>query len=174
MALSTLTYVDNVFYRIGKGAPEEQAGIWRTSIEASLPDALKKLAQVAVGSEWRSLLENDYSLTISGSSASFSAQTDLLPESIKVCNHITHSSVANRFRILDQVTDLDYAASISDSILAFAAIGANAVHFRYPAGSLTGTLTVRAVKIPTLGTLPNQLDDRLVDVGVSLFLAPGK
>jgi hypothetical protein len=143
-------------------------------IRDSLLDSLKKLARLAILSPWRSLLENNYDLTISGRSASFAANTDLLPESIKECNHITHASVVVPgtsiplpFRILDDVSDLDFTASVTQSLFAFAAVGASAVEFRY-SSALTGTLTVRAVKIPTLVSLASQpqLEDVLIDIGV--------
>lgn len=142
-----------------------------------VPGAARKLARLSLDADWREHLENDYALTISGRSASFTAQTDLLSDSIKVCNRITHPDVLKPdttellpFRILDHVDDLDFASSISQSLFAFAAVGASAVEFRY-AASLATTLTVRAVRIPkvnastfVIDNLPTQLDDLFLDL----------
>ena len=150
-------------------------------IRDSLTDALRALARASLNAGWRDLLENDYALTISGRTATFSAQPDLLPEGIKACDHITHTSVVVPstsnplpFRIVDTVNELDFAAAVPQTLFAFAAVGASAVEIRYSSG-LAGTLTVRSVRIPTVhaGTfvidnLPTQLDDVLIQIGVSM------
>lgn len=148
-------------------------------IRDSLPDVLKSVARMSLTADWRQLLENDYALTIVGRTASFAAQTDLLPDGIKVCDHITHSSVVSPgtaiplpFRILDKVSDLDFATAVTQTLFAFAAIGVSAVEFRY-SSTLTGTLNVRSVRIPRVNAstfvienLPTQLDGILIETGV--------
>lgn len=171
-------YSLRVYERISGGKPESESSALRSSLELDLPNALRKMAQLAIPTAYRNLLENDYALAISGASASFGANTDLLPESIKACNRITHTSVTLPFRILDSVDDLPFAGAVSYSILGFAAVGALGVEFRYAAAVLTGTLNVRAIKVPTLtslaaSTAAQTLEDRLIDAGAMLAMMKG-
>lgn len=136
------------------------------------------MAQMSVNSDWRSLLEFDYALTISGLTAPFGSNTDLLAESIKACNKITHSSVAVPFRILESVDDLPFAGAVSFSTYGFAAVGTLGIEYRYPAGALTGLLNCRAVKVPTLASLAAStaaqvLEDHLIDAGALLTVMRG-
>lgn len=183
--MNAAEYSLRTYQRISGGKPESEASALRSSIELDLPEALRKLAQMSIGTGWQSLLENDYALTISGSSASFGTNTDLLPESIKSCDRITHPSVLQSagvllpFRILDSVDDLAFAGAVPYSPFAYAAVGASAVEFRCVGANLTGALTVRAVKIPTLATLATStaqqtLEDRLIDAGAILALMKGQ
>lgn len=183
--MNAAEYSLRVFERISGGHAENDAPALRSAIELDLPEALRKLAQMSIGTSWQSLLENDYALTIAGSSASFGTNTDLLPESIKACGKITHTSVLQSagvllpFRILDSVDDLSFEGAVSYSPFAFAAVGLSAVEFRYAGGTLTSVLTVRAIKVPTLvsiaaSTAQQTLEDRLIDAGAILALMKGQ
>lgn len=170
MALTETQWIDKV-KRLARERGFELAG---DDIREALPTALKQLAVLSLSADWRPLLENDYALTIAVRSASFAAQTDLLPESIKVCDHIVHTgvivpggAVPLPFRILERVTDLDFAGAVPQTLFAFAAVGLSAVEFRY-SSALAGTLTVRAVKIPTIATVPLQLEDLLIEIGIQM------
>lgn len=169
------TYSLRVYERISGGKPESESPVLRSAIELDLPNALRKMAQMSIASDWRGLLEVDYALTISGLTAPFGSNTDLLAESIKVCNKITHASVAVPFRIVDSVDDLPFAGAVSYSTYGFAAVGASGIEYRYPADTLTGALNVRAVKVPTLvslaaSTSQQVLEDHLIDAGALLAL----
>lgn len=168
-------YSLRVYERISGGMPEGESPALRSSLELDLPNALRKMAQMSINADWRALLENDYALTISGLAAPFGSNTDMLVESIKVCNKITHASVTMPFRILDSVDDLPFAGGVTYSTYGFAAVGASKIEFRYPAGTLSGTLTVRCVKVPTLASIvasPSQLvlEDHLIDAGALLAM----
>lgn len=168
---STALYVERVFQRVSSGNPQAEVKVYRWAIQATVEDALQELARSVCRTGKHHLLENVYSLTISGSSADFSASTDLLPESIKLCNDIQHASVAQAFEIKDSVGDLNFENAISDSILGYAAVGDTKVYFKHPPGALTGSLLVRAVKIPTLANIPEPLEGELINIGAQLAIA---
>jgi len=142
-------------------------------IEAMINSARHRAAREAYKAGHRSLAENVYNLTLGAADAqgvqkaSFSTDTDLLPESIPVCNDIQHATVNAAvglgFDILPSVSALRSARS--DSLLAYAAVGDKGVYTRYPAGALAAGpgLLVRAVQVATLGAWPAQIEDRLID-----------
>lgn len=155
-------------------------------IRDTIPQACKAFARSALqpqNAAWRSQLENDYTLAISGTSASFAAEIDLLSDSIIICDHITHPSVLKPgtallmpFRIFDRVSDLDYAAPISQTLLAFAAVSKVAIEFRY-GSALTGNLTARAVRSPkvngstfAIDNLPTTLEDLFIETVLALTM----
>lgn len=130
--------------------------------------ARHRAAREAYKAAHNSLTQNVYSLTLdSAGKAPFTSQTDLLPESIPVCNDIQHATVTAAvglpFEILGSVSDLKVVRSSSQ--LAYAAVGDQAVYTSYPAGTLANgsTLFVRACKVPSLGSWPTQIEDRLID-----------
>lgn len=150
-------------------------------IRDSLPQACKMLARLGISAPWGKHLEHDYSLAISGTVASFASETDLLADSIKSCNHITHPSVVKPstavplpFRIQDDVADLDFAGAGTQSLFAFAAVSNVAVEFRY-SSALTGNLTVRAIRTPkvngstfVIDNLPVVLEDVFIETVIQM------
>ncbi|MGA9771663.1 MAG: hypothetical protein WBV94_21715 [Blastocatellia bacterium] len=162
-----IAYVES---RVG---PREVTSIEPEEIEAMIPAARTRAAREAWKEGFRGLTDKVYSLTLDANGkADFSAQTDLLPESVPLCNDIQHATVNAAvglpFEILASVGALKAVRPTSQ--LAYAAVGEQAVHARYPAGTLTNgsTLLVRANKIPTLGAWPTQIEDRLLDAVVEL------
>lgn len=167
-------YADAVFYRASRGNPEIVAKVYRTAAQSNLPDALKKLAQMSVLAGWRSLLEVDYALTLTALFAPFGANTDLLPESIQACDDVSHVSVTQKFKPVMRRSDLGFEIAVPDCPYGFYYVSKSGIDIAYALLTLTGTLTVRAVKVPTVVTnvitnLDARLEDRLVDVGMSLI-----
>lgn len=168
------TYSLRVFELISGGKPDAQSSALESAIQLGLPDALRDLANDAVAQPnvaWREHLENDYALTISSGVASFSAETDLLASSIRICDSVTHPSVVDGaakvlpFIAKDTRLAMRLAASKPDSLFGYYFIGTSAVEVMHPTIALTTTLTVRAVKIPILSTLKTQLDNLLIAAG---------
>lgn len=171
---SLIQYVED---RVGQ---REVTNIESEELESMINAARTRAAREAYKADHRSLTENVYSLTLGAADAQgiqqapFTAQTDLLPESIPVCSDIQHATVAAvagaglAFEILGEVSDLK--AVRSRSLLAYAAVGAQAVHTRWPSGTMatSSTLLVRACKIPTLTAWPTQIEDRLIDAMIEL------
>lgn len=162
-----------IAYTEARVGPRELTNIEPEELEAMIDTARNRAAREAYKAGYRSLTEKVYNLTLDANGkADFSAQTDLLPESIPVCNDIQHATVNAAvglpFDILPNVGMLK--AVHPDSELAYAAVGDQAVYTAYPAGTLANgsTLLVRANKIPTLGAWPSQISDRLIDAMVEL------
>jgi hypothetical protein len=170
-----IAYVED---RVGQ---RELTNIESEELESMMNAARTRAAREAYKADHRSLTENIYNLVLGAADAQgvqqapFTAQTDLLPESIPVCNDIQHATVnavagaGLAFEILAKVSDL--RAIRSRSLLAYAAVGAQAIHTRFPSGVLTNgsSLLVRACKIPTLAAWPTQIEDRLTDAMVELI-----
>jgi hypothetical protein len=143
--------------------------------EALIDAARHRVAREAWKAGYRALTEQVFSLTVDATNkkASFSGNTDLLPESIPFCNDIQHATVnaavGMTFEILPEVSMLKAVDSRSE--LAYAAVGDNAVYYEYPAGTIANasTLLVRACKVPSIGSWPTQLEDRLIDGMVEIY-----
>lgn len=162
-------YIERVFRRVAEGNPQAKMGVYRNAIQATKDDARHKFAQLMIGRPEQSLLENDYALTITGTNAAFGANTDLLPESIIAADNVRHSSVAKKFKPVATSSDLDFVAVIPGMPFGFYHVGKSGVDFAY-SSALVGTLTVRAIKVPTLALVPAQLEHYLIDIGTGLAI----
>lgn len=177
--MTTAQLIQYVEDRVGQ---REATDIESEELESMINAARTRAAREAFRAGYHSLTENVYNLTLGAADAQgiqqapFSAQADLLPESIPVCNDIQHATVnavagvGLAFELLPHVSDLK--AIRSRSLLAYAAVGAQAVHTRWPSGTMatSSVLLVRACKIPTLALWPIQIEDRLLDAGTELVL----
>src|SRR5258708_5509614 len=117
--------------------------------------ARNRAAREAFRSGFRALTEKVYNLTLDAAGrADFSAQTDLLPESIPACNDVQHATVnaavGLAFDLVASVSALKAVRSASQ--LAYAAVGDSAVYTRYPARPppAGSTLLATACNIPTI------------------------
>lgn len=164
-------YNDRVWERISQGNPQRDIKIYRPAIQASMNDALGKFAQLSIAHDWRSLLEFDYSLTITSGHAAFGSNTDLVPDSIVAIDNITHSSVTYKFKPVNRRSDLDFVTAIPGMPFAFYFVTLSGIDIAYTS-PLTGTLTARAVKTPTIGNVPTlkMVEAFLIDIGALLTI----
>ena len=113
--------------------PRELTNIESEELEAMIDAARNRAAREAYKAGFRSLTEKVYSLTLDANGrADFSSQTDLLAESIPVCDDIQHPTVGGAvglaFEILATVSALKAVRSTSQ--LGYAAVGDSTVYTR--------------------------------------------
>lgn len=168
-------YRERVFRRVSRGNPQKDVKVYRNAIQATKNDALGQFALKSIGTGWGTLMEFDYSLAITGSHAAFSG-TDILPDSIVPIDNVTHPSVLNGGRLLRFIPvsngDTDFEVRVPHTPFAFYSVTLSGVDFSYSV-DLTDNLTVRAIKIPTILTVPAQksAEAMLIDIGVEYATA---
>lgn len=155
------------------------ASIPQASIEAVLPESLKRLARGAITAPHRSQMEVALSLTL-GAAATDGIQvtsatiTSLggLIESVPVCDMVTHTALTRRLVYVPREADLIYQLSTSE--LAGYSLRDDKIAVRQPSGALAQTsnaLTVRSVQVYTAVTqVPDGLVDLYLDIVAELVM----
>lgn len=169
---TTLTVVEKVFQRMGKGLSETELKMYRTSIEACLPEALTNLGEkVAMdpSPNKRSLLQTSFSFTLSSGSASLASSTTLLRKSIPVVGYVTMTSVTNQLQWLPFRRDLDNPPPLPDYY--FYTIFNDTIIVRNHLAAVPSetALTLIANFIPTISQVDDELLDDLVAIIISML-----
>lgn len=163
-------YVEEVYKLIGSGKSEKESGIYRNAIQLGVGDALQAYAMASIMQPWRPMLEDDYTLAITSKLATFGANADILAESILICDHVVHANVTPRFKPVTRLSDLEFAIAISGMPFGFYCPTKFGVYIDHATATLTGNLTVRAVKIPALSAVKAQTEIHLIQAGATLML----
>lgn len=169
--MTTEEYVNYVALRVTNGAP---AGNLRPMIESIIPMALQRLADRISDDpnpRIQALLQKTVSLTLSGGEVE--PDDDVLAGAIGRAYIILSGSGAptEPLQWLPTMHDLvnfqypDYAGfTYDEGLIKVRRMGA------IPAAT---SLSVRTSFIPSLGEVPSELEDNLIDVGVELVLESG-
>lgn len=165
-------YINRVFYRVSRGNPQRESSIYRAAIQATKDDARHKYALMSIGKGYHNQLEFDFPLSLTNNHATFGTYTDIIPESIPICDGVRHGSVSYKLKPVDRLSDLEAEAAIPNSPFGFYYPSLVGVDVAYGTAVLTGTLTVRAVRVPSFGTaIPVNTEHHLIDIGSVLAIA---
>lgn len=173
MAITSAQYVDRVFYRVGKGQTEEQAGVTTAAIEAGLNQTLQGLAEMIASHKSaakRSLLQNSFSFTLSSGEVSLTAQPTLMRRYIPVTGYLTLTGVTEPLQWLPHRRDLDHPPPLPD--YQFYSLFDDKIRVVDSNGTAsTGTaLTIIGSYVPLISEVADELVDELVNLGVAQVL----
>lgn len=175
MSMTTAQFVEFVFLRLGGGKPEEQAGIYRAAIEASLSGALEQLAYDTAedsNAARRGLLQKVFSLSAGSGTGvvDFTSEPTIIIRHIPSTGYVTASSLSDRpLQWVPTRQQLDNPPPLSD--YHFYTIFANTMIIRSSAGTApsgTPAITIFSSYIPTISQVPTELEGALVDIGVAM------
>jgi len=170
-------YVDNVWFRLTKGAPQPAAGIWRVAIQSTLNAALQRLGdRVAADDGIYPTLFHQWSLTLVGGEVDLVSQSPviLLSESARQRWRITMTSVTYSLQFLPNMHDLENPPPTSDFY--FYTVFNRKLIVRDSGGAIPSETAVQlyANQSPEITdanlTVAGQLYDNLIDIGVAMML----
>lgn len=151
-------FAEAVYQNLAKNKEEAAVGFDRVSVGALAEDAVSLFAQRMIHDPARSDLEKVYSvaLDITGTTASLTTHTDMLVDSLRVCNNIQHVSVPDPFIFLERIAQLRQV--LTTSKYGYVVLSSNVLYLNYPAGVINAAsnLLVTAVYRPTLASFPTK------------------
>ena len=177
--MATVTqFVDSVFYRISKGKPQAESGVWRVSIESTMASALQRLAErVASNHELYPILVNKYELTLLPSgevSLSGLTPTLLLSKAGRMRWTVTATGVTHPIQMRRNYIDLTNPSPNSDYY--FYTVFNKSLMVRTSAGvpPIETSIQLYGNYVPAIDdaslSMGGQLFDDLVDIGEALTL----
>ena len=169
MALTTDQYIDKVYYAWGHGQPQANAGVISAAIEADLPRALQRLADItAKDPALAPLLQKSFSLTLTSGVVTLDA-TLLTSKEARQRYFVTLVGVTNPLQQLWNREDLFNPPNQRDYF--FYTISAHTMVVRKYDGTTPTDTTGSLVGsyVPTVGQVPDELIDNIIDIGVSMI-----
>ncbi len=176
-------YTDTVWYRISKGAPQAPSGLWRSAAQATLPNALQRLAdQVAADPFLFPLLQREYAgLTLIGGEVSITSintvgPTLLVSDDARRRWRLTMTNVPFALEYVPNRTDLDNPPPIQDFY--YYTVFNDLIVVRDYTGTapVETDLQIFGNYVPEITNTvfdDGELFDNLIDIGVALTLAAG-
>jgi len=163
MALTILTAINRVLSRM---AEANEPSAYPPDIEALIPDALKKFAQiVAKNPDIAPLLRKDFSIVVTSGTgslvASLTAAEPMLEEFLDSAFLVTSTGVQ-----LHHLPDRTQLSLKRPQMIPYYTDDAGTLRTRNTDGSLTSlntTITATAQYVPTIGDVPNQLQELFID-----------
>jgi hypothetical protein len=189
MALFTIsadTYQAKVWYRLTHGLPQPESKIWRSSVEATLPDALQRLGDRVAADPGMYVTLQASSVVTLGTSGTAGEEfvNNFSPTLILSTAARSHWSVdmtingtGVRFGLVPRVRFHDLINLPNQPDYYFYAVQREKIRIRYFDGSIpSGTLvcTIWGNIVPTVGMqISDELADNLSDIGIEIMSETG-
>lgn len=168
MPITLDQFVERVFYNIGTGAPEQQAGVSRAAIEASLPSCLTRLGQRVADDEdpaTRARLQKPFSLTLTSGDVACDATivTSRLPGSYATLTGTSYPLLWVPF-----YRDLISPPPLSEFY--FWTMHEGKIKVRTSTGAVPAStnFVVVANYVPIISEVPDEVVEDLIEIGVEL------
>lgn len=178
-------YVDTVWYRISKGAPQPLVGNWRVSIQSTIPAALQRLADRCASDEYLApLLQYEWDLTLGSAGTAGQvpihnlSPTLLLSERARKRLRVTMTGLRFALKYRPNLHDLTNPPPIPDPDYAYFCIYQQNLIVRDFQGSVPALTAIQLIgqKVPidlTDAVFDGELFDDLCDSAVEIILESG-